>query len=354
METGNKAEINGKHIILHLGMPKTGSSAIQRFLSTNRRALEKKGIGYFVPSCRYHPWNGDQNADFLLYKVLGEIGEEDVRMRHIGSLKEECEAFKEYCRSYHKLILSDEDLWDRGAAHKAFLPALKDRISKLCGSDARTDVIVYFRRQDLWLLSRWKEDIRSIDEISDEFIESVERYRSVGYLDYNKLLDNAAKVFGDEHILIRPYDKSRMTGGSAVPDFLEAVGVDDHEGLVFSKEKVNKGFSMHSTEALRLIKRGKVPYDGPWEAILFAMWRVHTEADVTDDSFPMTYKDRQSLIQEFAESNRMMAERFFGGKELFSEDLEEYKVWEADPERDIKNAEAVVDLARMFLTRKLR
>ena len=47
-------------IFLHIGMPKTGTSALQKFLAANRRLLEKKGFvfpdfGYVYRIARIGP-----------------------------------------------------------------------------------------------------------------------------------------------------------------------------------------------------------------------------------------------------------------------------------------------------------
>ena len=61
------------NFILHIGFSKTGTTAIQSFLSDNRKQLAKKGILY--PDFRYKGFmTGFLNHNLLVNNIVGKTG----------------------------------------------------------------------------------------------------------------------------------------------------------------------------------------------------------------------------------------------------------------------------------------
>jgi hypothetical protein len=61
-------------LYLHIGMPKTGTTAIQNFLTDNAEALKKYGICYPDLGFRYPSIGIPRNAHFLIAPYIDENG----------------------------------------------------------------------------------------------------------------------------------------------------------------------------------------------------------------------------------------------------------------------------------------
>ena len=94
-----------KQVILHIGMPKTGSTALQEYLFRHKKNLEECGIGFFLPTIR-RTWREQRaNASFVTEAaVLG--------METLDWFEKEKESFRKYAESFDRFVFSDELLWD--------------------------------------------------------------------------------------------------------------------------------------------------------------------------------------------------------------------------------------------------
>ena len=119
-----------KKIILHVGLPKTGSTSLQRWLYNHIQFFHEKGVGYYFPTRLYFPWGNCSNATFIVCDILKDMGWpkdekkkellekcpnlDIVRLRindnMIEHLKEEKERFRQYLKNYDVIILSEETI----------------------------------------------------------------------------------------------------------------------------------------------------------------------------------------------------------------------------------------------------
>jgi hypothetical protein len=231
-------------IIWHIGMGKTGTTAIQDLLFHNRNTLRREGISYPV-------WAGYQRrADYQ-----GPVNHNGIAQclsfephRHL------LKAFVDnlHAESASTLIISGETLFiypERGAFARALstklgggvfdkhytpLPderwvpkkrAFIEEVRRLLPDAGEHRIVVFLRRQDLWLESLYNEDVKggyvwcNFDEFEKYYFNS---------LYYDKQLRIWEDVFGNENIVVRVYEKSQLPNG-LVHEFLEAARL---EGLV--------------------------------------------------------------------------------------------------------------------------
>jgi hypothetical protein len=120
-------------LILHIGMPKTGSSTIQAFLLKNKIPLKKLGFFYDLA----HKFTGNTSLIFsssfeaLIKKLIKQ------------AKREKCD----------KLLISSEVLFEMGTKEEQFAylsSVFRENFSKI-------HVIAFLRRQDLWIESMWKQ-----------------------------------------------------------------------------------------------------------------------------------------------------------------------------------------------------
>ena len=102
-----------KTLYLHIGTPKTATTAIQLFCYENREVLERHG--YYYPMFEYEFPNVQKyrNGHFLVCRVLDENRkripeqQEALTRKVIGELLDVFE-------QHDTVILSDEGIWNRG------------------------------------------------------------------------------------------------------------------------------------------------------------------------------------------------------------------------------------------------
>jgi hypothetical protein len=145
-------------LILHIGTHKTGTSALQACLLRNERVLAQKGIHY----ARVAPY---KNCNVLAKLVAKTPGVEAKAFMHrqlekankIGAniLVVSAEAFYAMTFFFHKFNNRGyRDYWDRESASVEFL-------HRALGSELTTRLIVFFRRQDQFLESIYRQLVQS-------------------------------------------------------------------------------------------------------------------------------------------------------------------------------------------------
>ena len=82
-----------KKIILHIGITKTGSTALQKFLVDNKELLSEQGAGYYNSSVISSPFQPYKNAEALKFKSMllcgeGRWADEKLVEEDLSKLKE--------------------------------------------------------------------------------------------------------------------------------------------------------------------------------------------------------------------------------------------------------------------------
>lgn len=212
-----------KTLYLHIGTPKTGTSALQHFFANNRKLLEGKGVYYPDLGFRFPDIGKHRNAHFLSYKKYIEKKQRDYEtekaIRDEGIQKLD-EAFK----SHDTILLSDEHIWNEKEMIGQTLPALKSHFAE---QEVQIKVIVYLRRQDQVIQSFWAQKIKESSAISFEKYMEKEKYRFFR-LDYAARIQEFADVLGKENVIVRCYEKQQYQGEqkTIMSDFLQILGLE--------------------------------------------------------------------------------------------------------------------------------
>lgn len=179
-------------VYLHIGAPKTGTSALQHFFYENTEKMFEDGILYpkleapLKTEKKLGSFIG--NAEFLrdYDRPLEEIDEK----RKIYAK----EIFEETRQKEKDLLLSSEGLFECGTHLYQNL--------KLWGENVK--VIIYLRRQDYWGESLWNQAVKRVSYRTAKpcfkYMMEIE-----GIFDYYQKLQQISEVLGKENIIVRTY-----------------------------------------------------------------------------------------------------------------------------------------------------
>jgi hypothetical protein len=232
-------------IFLHIGVEKTGTTTLQVTTALNRRLLKQHG--YFFSTTLE---GSVCNHIGLALCAAKPAAAADLR-QYAGLTGDE--AYGAFLQSYpqqiarellgsgcHTAILSNEHCSSRldTVAEIAKVHQIIAPIARECRA------IVYLRRQDELVASHYSNSVRS--GATHEFYFPQE----MPWLDYLKLLEMWAKVFGKENLDIRIFEPQQLKDGDLLADFFSTVGFTRYDEL-FRPEDQNRSLDIYTLEFLR-------------------------------------------------------------------------------------------------------
>jgi len=312
-----------KRLILHVGQHKTGSKALQAFLSHNRAVLLRRGILY--------PRGSSNRRAPLAYAVSHYLS--FALLRHqleggSGSPPALCQPFSSLSQwlallaaaPAHTVILSAEDLFDMSTAHEldfslSRVEAGARALSKLAANyNFRAEVVVYLRRQDHLLCSQYGELIKGHPDSCIGF----EEFRSAfaPRLRPLPILARWASAFGVEQVHPLAYDPTLLAQGVAVDFFRQAVGMEipkDCRAPAVHPELDNRAIHRDYVELVRLMQQLRRTEPPRW-AIIEAAQRSGVRAEVKAWLSP---GERRQLLQAHSLENDEIARLYRVGRSAF-------------------------------------
>ncbi|WP_372370705.1 hypothetical protein [Candidatus Uabimicrobium sp. HlEnr_7] len=280
-----------QEIYLHIGIKKTGTSAIQFFLSTNRqRLLNYHNIVYPELEKDRHAHHGLALPYVSAHKRKGSPPK--IFFRDLIS----------YFEKYPKktFLLSSEAF-----ASSEDIQKLKDNLEAL---NIFPKIIVYLRRQDYWLESRYNQDIKSGDK------KNFTDFCSEQQVDWFRLLQKWEQVFGRENLIIKVYENQQMPQG-LIADFLQILGITEIDGFEVPSAKRNISLDLDLLELKRLANMMNYSIE------LSVLNKINEKLQCfSQNRYLFSLEERQKIIKKYADSNSQVAKKYLGRKKLFYED----------------------------------
>ena len=241
-----------KILYLHIGTPKTGTSAIQYFCARNRETLENESLYYPDFGYRFENINQNRNGAFYIANIYDDqkkrMYEEEARVRAEGFEKLQ----KEF-ETHDTILLSDEGFWNhpKMTAAKNWSELL-DFCTKI---DVHLKIIVYLRRQDEVIQSYWAQRVKETNLKTDFFKYIRSGKYAQFHLDYYEHLQEIASVIGKENIIVKVYEKGQYQGtnNTLISDFFFIFGLDPSKGYVAENEQRNLSLQGIYLESKRLL-----------------------------------------------------------------------------------------------------
>lgn len=220
-----------KYIFLHIGMGKTGTTTLQYGLRDNYSYLLKHGWLYPKAGRHYQEHSVHHNVAFGLRN--------DPRFLPAkGGINE---LVKEIERSRKQQVVISSEVFTKETA----IP-LHEALSSI----GLVKIVIYLRRQIYAFQSLWSQEVKTCatDKPFEAWARS--RYANGNYFGY---INEWAKIFGRENIIIRPLEAGQMHG-HILEDFLSACGFKSVKGLTLPTNK-NVSPGIKTLEAIRFYTR---------------------------------------------------------------------------------------------------
>lgn len=308
-----------KILYVHVGTTKTGTTAIQSFLIDNQEVLNQKGYCYPLFPYRYPDVSERRNARFLL---------EEAADTQNGIFREGMDKIHELFRTYDKIIVSDEGIWSANYEQRITMwRALKAEAKE---GGFRIKIIVYLRRQDMYLISGWNQMVKSGigSSAATPWKDYVNDLVSINKMKYATHLKKLAAFFGKKNLIVRRFEPKRFTGGSIYADFLQAAGLELTDEFQIAQTEKNTRLGGNTHEIQRVLNG--MPGMNP---ALHSFFRqaLLTYADLSGENYPcemFSKEEAEAFMEQYQEENREVAEEYFGEEELFDLSWKDIPKWE--------------------------
>ena len=224
--------MENKTFYLHIGSPKTGTSALQYFLLQNRSVLNRKGFDY--PSHTLDP-NGVSSGN----------AKEFVHCIQDNNAIPESMTKKMLHTEHSSVILSSEYFFQ---IENQDILKIKDLLG-----EASAKIIVYLRCQDSMMIAAFNQGVKR-HGFKEDIYQYFETYKDKPYF-YQLVIEQWGKVFGKENIIVRPYEKQQFFNGSIFSDFIHQLNLELTTEFILPPQNINSSYRIDALEVKRLLNR---------------------------------------------------------------------------------------------------
>lgn len=306
-------------LMVHAGIPKTGTTSLQRFLYENRVQLERYGWCY--PDLRkelpnIHSWPDVIIKNVIFYKEA-EKKEDGICYIRRGDLLTNTKEWDEIWKQLlihledNNVIISDESLW---YDIDTFLLEAKKKYNNI-------KLVVYLRKQDRSAESMWNQRIkgrRHCIETLWEFIDTDAAGKEIDSMEgfhYLKRLNRIGEIIGDSNVIVRVFEKQQFKEGHGLEeDFLSILGIQPSLKEWKSIDIQNMGLSGNFVELKRIFNSTQ-----PREYINFEILNLENEFVKLSGAFGkeetlFSDENRKEFLKQFEFENREIAIKYLHRK----------------------------------------
>lgn len=296
-----KTGTSRKTVYLHIGISKTGTTAIQKFLNGETENLAAAGVQYLRAG---RNTGGESHHRLARIYKAGSCGRgvlENIRQEILGS---DC----------HSFVVSSEMF--------EYLEARSISRLKRDFSGFRLVLVVYLRYQDQAMSSMYNELVKK-HACDLSFSEHVSTTPRKDLLLYGKMLDKWSKALGKENIRARIFEKDRFYNGDLIQDFLNVIDV---AGTAFESRSFQKNEAVSSVvvQILSDINRSMsysvdhAKHYGPACKLSGILTRLikeqFPEIAGNTNSFFSSESEYNNFIEYYERDNAKISKKYLGGE----------------------------------------
>lgn len=253
----------------HVGVHKTGTSALQAFLHDNRFQLRERGVWYDTPE-----GHANHSPIALAFRNNEQIGLKSIRRSLEAADRANCAI----------CLYSSEVFCEHPFHADEFIEAV---------AGVETEIFAYIRRPDDMIVSAHNELVRA------GWTSSISEKRP-----YDPTYRSPLRHWTGERpwkLVIAPYDQPQWHGGNLLTDFLWMTGIDSTD-LKFPDQsaKVNKSLPTSLIEVLRVINGAGFSPDmrGRIISCLYEVSELHPGMYKSENL--LTPDQRKAYVAEFS------------------------------------------------------
>lgn len=315
-----------KTLYLHIGTSKTGTTTIQTYCGINREQLKSKGVLFPIMPYHYDRITENRNGHFL-YAMIYENGVRN-KEKEKQVLKQELDYIVDCFKDYDNVLLSEESIWWATATRRKGLWKYLQEHSQQ--NNYQVKIIVYLRRQDQFMMSRYNQIIKTdtgggTQRFYEYFKDMNGKYKCV--MNYRQRLDYMAKFFPKENIVVKRFDRSYFYNGDLNADFLHILGVEIDGTFAELPKDENLGISVQSGELKRVLNRLGTMTFAENQKLLQMLNECEVLLPKREVSI-MTTEHIEKFMKKFIDDNESIAVDYIGdGKPMFNYDYKQKPVW---------------------------
>lgn len=267
---------------IHIGTPKTGSTAIQRFTRDNKDYLNPLGFDFLTRH---------RSGSYNDLSVALRSGNHD-RAVEIGGVVRNLIGES----ASQNFVLSSEMFSGADPA------ALRDVLALPEPMDVK--IVGYFRRQDKYLANAYKQKLKTA-KTRLGFENFITKFGTGGG-EYRRIVDAWQAAWPEADFLFRRFDPKTFPQGDVVRDFLQVLGIDTQtDGFPTPQSAANATPSIDVLDLMQLVKN--VP-----EVHIRRVFRSLPQQDLPRFSGGvMDNATAKALLVKFAADNEALRARFF-------------------------------------------
>lgn len=315
-----RAKKEAKRLFLHIGMNKTGTSAIQHVLSEQHCVLERQGLLY--------PKTGRQSdAHYGISAEMGFYQGKPQRDRKVGARRNLIDQLKSEIKksSAQDVVISSE-----------FFVIPRDvRVVQKTLAEFDCYILVYLRRHDHWWAAAYNQAVKTtVNPPWGRGFEAFLHYQRKlhpRYGDYRNLLGRWERVFGREKLIVRPYE-GQQNQPNLVADFLVSLGRED---LVTAVNRVipdvNVSLGISELNLIDIFQRAAIPQSDR-DRLIEAVIKKASGGINEDLASPQL---RRKLVEDNADDYGFIARKYLQRDDgvLFRDSLPEPDaLWQSPPQ----------------------
>lgn len=283
-------------LYLHIGIHKTGTTAIQNFLYVNKESLKDNWI--YIPSKHL----SDNRPQELLFKILDNNLE---YLEILQSMKQEC--IENNC---HTIVLSNEDM-----------TKMRDiDVVKQLNDMFDLKIVVYLRRQDKYIESNYSF-FATLFETRYEYKKPIYEVPAMGNITtyYCDLIDFWSSGMSKSNILIKRYDQA-VKNNNLLGSFLEILGLDLDER--FNTIETTKNVSPNKYVVQFMLGIDNSLNDRETYNNIFNWLKTESIIKNGPKAIFFSKKDRIELMNKCNGCNQRLSSEFLEGKSIFNDDYD--------------------------------
>jgi hypothetical protein len=287
-------------IILHVGLHKTATSALQERLRKNSGKLFENGF--------FYPESDPLDAHHWLVSLL-RVHDDGALIDPAGEEIFLARLAEQLVQADGRDIVISSEIFSENVSRSVVrkLPELFEKVT----------VVLYLRRQDTLLESVHNQMLKQAGFRSDDILRS-------GFYPACALYDTIElwrDLVGEKNVIVRRYDSSKLFMDDITLDFLNAIGAPlDGQWLTTKSGQVNDSLSMIEYLVLDRLSEAQTP---EWSKAVDIACKIVRERYGKHNCRMvgnyLTCEERRAFLQTHAEGNAKILDEYFPGDDtLFS------------------------------------